>query len=141
MPITVLIVDDSAASRQVIAYHLRQAGCAIAGEASTAADALALTRELHPNIVSLDLMMPVKDGLDSMALVRAIKKETPQTAFIVVSVISSEKMRRDFIQEGVFAYVVKPFNDFAMRAIAVKLRRTFPELGHVKGWERSTSGH
>ena len=132
MSVTAAVVDDSAAARQIISYHLRQAGCTIVGEAANAADALKLLRELRPNIVSLDLMMPVKDDLDSLALVRAIKKEAPQTAVIVVSVIPSEKIRRDFIEEGVFAYIVKPFNDFALDTIRLKLRRAFPELAAVR---------
>lgn len=132
MSVTALVVDDSAAARQIIGYHLRQVGCTIVGEAANAADALKLSRELKPNILSLDLIMPVKDDLDSLALVRVIKKEAPDTAIIVVSVIPSEKIRRDFAEEGVFAYIVKPFNDFALDTIRLKLRRTFPELGAVK---------
>jgi DNA-binding response OmpR family regulator len=128
MAVTALVVDDSAAARQIITYHLRQAGCTIAGEAANAADAIKLMRDLRPNIVCLDLMMPVRDNFDSLALVRAIKKEASKTAIIVVSVIPSEKIRRDFIEEGVFAYIVKPFNDYALDAIRLKLRRAFPEL-------------
>jgi CheY-like chemotaxis protein len=132
MSVTALVVDDSAAARQIISYHLRQAGCTIVGGAANAADALTLLRELRPNILSLDLMMPVKNNLDSLALVRAIKREAPQTAIIVVSVIPSEKIRRDFIEEGVFAYIIKPFNDFALDSIRLKLRRAFPELAAVR---------
>ena len=132
MPVTALVVDDSAAARQIIGYHLRQAGCTIVGEAANAADALKLERELKPNIVSLDLIMPTKDDLDSLALVRKIKKEAPDLAIIVVSVMPSEKIRHDYIDEGVFAYIVKPFNDYALDTIRLKLRRTFPELAAVK---------
>ncbi len=132
MPVTALVVDDSATARQVIGYHLRQAGCAIVGEAANAADALRLMRELKPKIVSLDLIMPLKDGIDSLALVRTIKKEAPHTAIIVVSVIPSESIRSDYLREGIFAYIVKPFNDYALDTIRLKLRRTFPELAAVK---------
>ncbi len=132
MAITALVVDDSAAARQVIGYHLRQAGCTIAGEAANAADALELLRELKPNILCLDLMMPTKDDIDSLAVVRTLKKEAPETAIIVISVIPSEKTRQDYLKEGVFAYIVKPFNDFALKAIRHRLKRTFPELSAVK---------
>jgi two-component system, chemotaxis family, chemotaxis protein CheY len=132
MAVTALVVDDSAAARQIIGYHLRQAGCTIAGEAANASDALKLVRELKPNIVSLDLIMPTRDGIDSLALVRTIKKEAPDVAIIVVSVIPSERIRHDYIEEGVFAYIVKPFNDYALDNIRLKLRRTFPELGAVR---------
>jgi len=132
MSVTAVVVDDSAAARLMIGYHLREAGCTISGEAASAADALKLVRELKPNIVSLDLMMPIKDDFDSLALVRTIKKEAPEVAIIVVSVIPSERTRLDFIEEGVFAYIVKPFNDYAVGAIRLKLRRAFPELAAVR---------
>lgn len=132
MPVTALVVDDSAAARQIISYHLRQAGCTIAGEAANAADALTLVRELKPNIVSLDLIMPAKDSIDSLALVRAIKKEAPDVAIIVVSILPSERIRSDYLKEGVFAYIVKPFNDYALDTIRLKLKRTFPELAAVR---------
>ncbi len=132
MPVNVLIVDDSPTARHIIAYHLRDAGCKVVGEAENAADALALVRELKPDIVTLDLMMPVKDGFDSKALVRIIKKEAPATKIIVVSIISYESVQREFKDEGVFAYVVKPFNEFAMRTIKLKLKRAFPELAGIK---------
>ncbi len=132
MPVTALVVDDSAAARQVIGYHLRQAGCTIVGEAANAADALRLMRELKPNIVSLDLIMPTKEDIDSLTLVRTIKKEAPEVAIIVVSVIPSERIRHDYLAEGVFAYIVKPFNDYALDTIRLKLRRTFPALAAVK---------
>jgi len=132
MSVSALVVDDSKAARQMIGYHLRQAGCTIIGEAANAADALKLVRELKPNIVSLDLMMPIKDDFDSLALLRTIKKEAPEVAIIVVSVMPSEKIRRDFIEEGIFAYIVKPFNDYTLDTIRLKLRRTFPELAAVR---------
>jgi two-component system, chemotaxis family, chemotaxis protein CheY len=132
MPVTAVVVDDSAAARQIVGYHLEHAGCTIMGEAANAADALTVVRELGPDIVSLDLVMPVKDDFDSQALVRAIKKESPRTAIIVVSVIPSERVRQDYMDEGVFAYVVKPFNDYALDRLRLKLKRTFPELAAVK---------
>jgi two-component system, chemotaxis family, chemotaxis protein CheY len=132
MSVTALIVDDSATARQIISYHLNKAGCKIVGEAANAADALKLFHELRPNIISLDLMMPNKDDIDSLAVVRAVKREAPEVAIIVVSVLPSEKIRREFIEEGIFAYIVKPFNDYAVDNIRVKLKRAFPELSAAR---------
>ncbi len=71
MSVTALVVDDSAAASQMIGYHLHQPGCTTIGEAlANATDALKRLRELKLNIVSLDLMIPIKDDFDSLALVR-----------------------------------------------------------------------
>jgi two-component system chemotaxis response regulator CheY len=132
MSVTAVVVDDSATARQLISYHLHKAGCAMVGEATNAADALKLLRDIKPDIVTVDLMMPNKDNLDSMALVQAIKKEMPAVAIIVVSVIPFDKVRQSFIEEGVFAYIVKPFNDYAVEFLRAKLRRAFPELAAAR---------
>lgn len=132
MPVTALLIDDSATARQMIAYHLHQVGCDIVGEAETAAEGLKLFNELKPKLVTLDLMMPKKDGFEAMALVDAIKQEAPETAIIVVTVISFEKIRTKFLNKGVLAYVIKPFNRYTLESLEVKLNRRFPELLYAK---------
>ncbi len=132
MAVTALIVDDSAVARRLASYHLRRAGCTVVGEAASAFEALESFHRLKPNIITLDLVMPIKDEVDSMAVVRAVKKEVPETAIIVVSVIPSEKVQQDFFTEGVFGYVVKPFNDDALETLRPKLERAFPELAAHK---------
>jgi two-component system, chemotaxis family, chemotaxis protein CheY len=128
MSVTALVVDDSAAARQTIIYYLRLRGCTIVGEAGNGADAIRLFQELKPNLVTLDLMMPIKNEIDSLTALRVMKNEAPHAAIIVVSAIPFENSRRSFIDEGVFAYLVKPFNDYALSKIRHKLERAFPEL-------------
>jgi CheY-like chemotaxis protein len=128
MSVTALVVDDSAAARQITSYYLRTAGCTIAAEAKTALDGLELFRHHHPNVVTLDLMMPRHFNIDSMVLLRAMKRELPEVAVIVVSVIPFEKTRDEFLQHGVIAYVVKPLNDFSFQPVHRKLVQAFPEL-------------
>lgn len=128
MAVTALIVDDSATARQIIGYHIRRVGCRIVGEAGTAADALRLLREVEPNIITLDLILPVRDGIDSLSLLRTARREAPGIAIIVVSVIPSEKVRQDFIHEGAFEYVIKPFTEYTLGSMRLKLKRAFPEL-------------
>jgi two-component system chemotaxis response regulator CheY len=133
MPITALLIDDSEASRKLIGAELRQIGCAVVGEATKAADGLKLFTKLRPNLVTLDLMMPTKDNVGPLVLVRKIKNEDPKTAIIVVSVVQSGKIAGSFAVEGVLAYVNKPFNNCALESLRLNLRRIFPELGEV-GW-------
>jgi len=128
MSVTALIVDDSATARQIISYHLREAGCTIIGEAANATTALKLFRERKPAVVTLDLMMPRILNVDSMALLRTMKREMPEVAVIVVSVIPFEKTRNDFLEQGVLAYVRKPVNDSTFEPVRIKLRQVFPEL-------------
>jgi len=128
MSVTALVVDDSAAARQITSYFLRAAGCTIAAEAKSALEGLELFRHHRPNVVTLDLLMPRHFNIDSMVLLRTMKRELPEVAVIVVSVIPFEKTRDEFLQHGVIAYVVKPLNDFSFQPVRRKLVQAFPEL-------------
>jgi len=128
MSVTALVVDDSAAARQIIAYYLREAGCAVAGEAKNALQGLELFRKHRPNVVTLDLMMPKVFNIDSAVLLTAMKHEMPEVAVIVVTIIPFEKAREEFLARGVMEYVVKPLNDFSFEPVRKKLLGAFPEL-------------
>lgn len=128
MPVNTLIVDDSNMVSQIIRYHLEEIGCSVVGVARNAAEALRLFRELSPKLITLDLMMPKVEGMDAMMLLRTVKKEAPDTVVIVASIIPFQKTQDDFRQEGVLAYVVKPFNQYSFEPAKIKLMRAFPEL-------------
>jgi two-component system, chemotaxis family, chemotaxis protein CheY len=128
MSVNALVVDDSAAARQITSYYLRAAGCVVVAQATDALKGLDLFRQHRPNLVTLDLMMPRHFNVDSMVLLRTMKREMPEVAVIVVSVIPFEKTRKDFLQEGVLAYVLKPLTDRSFEPVRTKLMQTFPEL-------------
>jgi two-component system, chemotaxis family, chemotaxis protein CheY len=128
MSVNALVVDDSAAARQITSYYLSAAGCVVVAQATDALKGLDLFRQHRPNLVTLDLMMPRHFNVDSMVLLHTMKREMPELAVIVVSVIPFEKTRKDFLQEGVLAYVVKPLTDRSFEPVRTKLMQTFPEL-------------
>jgi CheY-like chemotaxis protein len=128
MSVSALVVDDSAAARQIISYYLREAGCTIVGGAKNAVEGIELFRRHRANVVTLDLMMPKHFNVDSMVLLTAMKREMPEVAVIVVSVIPFEKTREEFLVRGVLEYVVKPLNDFSFQPVRRKLMKSFPEL-------------
>ena len=126
MTIPALIIDDSPFARKIIRHHLIKLGCHIEGEAENAAQGLRLFRELKPKLVTLDVMMPERDGIDSVAAFRTMRKESPETAIVVVSVVPFEKTRDTFLNEGAIAYVIKPFGQFSFEPVRQKLQRAFP---------------
>jgi two-component system chemotaxis response regulator CheY len=132
MAVNALIVDDSAFAREVIAYHLRETRCTIVGEANNAADGLKLFRKLNPDIVTVDLLMPISENVDAATLVKTMKQERPRVAIIVVSTVPFEKTMQDFLDQGVLAYIVKPFTEYSFRNTQVKLSREFPELANSR---------
>ncbi len=128
MPIKALIVDDSSTAREYIKYQLVKMGCVVAGEAANAADGLNLFRELAPDIVTLDLVMPPHETMNAMTALRAMKNETPDTVIIVVSAVSSSTSVKEFLREGVFDYIVKPLSQYSFNPLVPKLQKCFSEL-------------
>jgi two-component system chemotaxis response regulator CheY len=121
-----LIIDDSPFARKIIRHHLVKLGFHVVGEADNAAQGLRLFRELKPRLVTLDVMMPEREGTSSLAAFRTIRSEAPETAVVVVSVVPFEKTRDTFLNEGAKAYVIKPFNQFSFEPVRQKLQRIFP---------------
>jgi DNA-binding NarL/FixJ family response regulator len=127
VPVPALIIDDSPFARKIIRHHLVKLGFKVVGEAETAAQGLKLFRELKPGLVTLDVMMPEHEGVTSLSAFRAIRKEAPDSAVVVVSAVPFEKTRETYLQEGALAYLIKPFGQFSFEPVRQKLLRMFPE--------------
>jgi two-component system, chemotaxis family, chemotaxis protein CheY len=126
--VRLLIVDDSPFARKVIRHHLESSGCTVVGEAENGAQAVRMFKELHPDLVTLDVMMPVIEGVDSLAAFRAMRKQNPHVAVLVVSAIPFEKTRNTFMEEGALGYMIKPFTKYSFDQIRMRLARVFPEV-------------
>jgi DNA-binding NarL/FixJ family response regulator len=100
----VLVVDDHAMLREALAELLEQAGFEVVGEAGDGADAVALAKQLDPDVVLMDLRMPVLSGLDAAPL---IKEACPATQVVLLSAFESPALERQAEEAGCFAYLVK----------------------------------
>ena len=70
MSVEALIIDDSPVARRIIRHHLEQIGCKVVGEAENGFQGLNLFRELKPDLVTLDLIMPTFQGIDASEVFR-----------------------------------------------------------------------
>jgi CheY-like chemotaxis protein len=104
----VLVVDDDDVIRQLIRVNLELEGFEV-HTAHDGEDALAKARELQPDVITLDIMMPRLDGWDAAAKLRA----DPQTCAIKVVLLSARAQEADLRKGsriGVDAYLTKPFD-------------------------------
>src|SRR5262249_35594148 len=99
----VLIVDDDATVRELVARHLERAGFAVA-TAKGGQEALRLARELRPAAVTLDIMMPDLDGWTGLA---AMKGDPSLAGIPVVLMTIVEEKNRGYAL-GAADYLVKP---------------------------------
>lgn len=105
MPIRILIVDDHAVVRQGLKMFLGlDPELEIIGEAVDGKQALHMARELKPDVVLMDLLMPVMDGIQATAAVRA---ELPDTEVIALTSVLEDSSVVGAIRAGAIGYLLK----------------------------------
>jgi len=102
----VLIVDDAAFMRMTIRKILEADGYTIAGEADNGEDAVKKYKELLPDVVLLDITMPVMNGVDAL---KEIKKFDEKARVVICSAMGQQAMVAQAIQNGARDFIVKPF--------------------------------
>jgi DNA-binding NarL/FixJ family response regulator len=100
----VLLADDHIRLREALRDLLEETGFEVVGESGDGADAVAMARQLEPDIVVIDLRMPVLNGLDAT---RLIKDGRSATQVVVLSAFESPELERQAREAGAFAYLDK----------------------------------
>ncbi|MFD1360349.1 response regulator [Lentibacillus salinarum] len=102
----ILIVDDAAFMRMMIKDILDKNDFEVVGEAQDGQQAVDQYKELRPDLVTLDITMPEKDGLTALKEIREID---PDANVIMCSAMGQQAMVIDAIQAGAKDFIVKPF--------------------------------
>ncbi|MDI9477287.1 MAG: response regulator [Bacillota bacterium] len=114
----VLIVDDAAFMRLNLKNILKE-NYEIAGEAENGQQAVEMYQELKPDFVTMDITMPIMDGLEA---IKAIKDFDPEANIIVCSAMGQQKMIIKAIEAGAKDFIVKPFKEQRVLEAIEKLR-------------------
>jgi two-component system, chemotaxis family, chemotaxis protein CheY len=104
----ILIVDDAPVVRLVLRNILEGNGYEVVGEAANGQEGVSKFKELKPDLVTMDIVMPEMNGID------ALKKilESDKTAkVIMVTAIDQRTYLLEAINAGAYDYIVKPFED------------------------------
>lgn len=107
MPHKVLIVDDAAFSRTTLKDILVSAGFEVAGLAQDGDEGVFLYEILRPDVVTMDLVMPRRDGLSA---IRAIKEFDTHAQIVVCSALTDAKNVREALLAGARDFIVKPYD-------------------------------
>ncbi|MDQ6887910.1 MAG: response regulator [Gemmatimonadota bacterium] len=106
MPQSVLVCDDAIFMRTMISDILQQFGYEIVGEAETGVQAIAKYKELRPDLVTMDIVMPDMGGIDA---VREITRFDANARILMCSAMGQQALVVEAIQAGAKDFVVKPF--------------------------------
>lgn len=105
MPIRILVVDDHAVVRQGVRMFLRtDRELKIVGEAVDGEEAVRLAHELKPDVVLMDLLMPVMDGIAATA---AIRQELPEVEILALTSVVDQDAVVGAIRAGAIGYILK----------------------------------
>lgn len=109
-PIRVLVVDDSVVVRRLVSDALAESpGIEVVGVASNGKLALERMEQLKPDLVTLDVEMPVMDGLETL---KALRERWPRLPVIMFSTLTERggRITLEALQRGASDYVTKPAN-------------------------------
>lgn len=119
MKLRVLIVDDAIFMRKMISDILVENGMEIVGEADTGAKAIERFKELRPDLVTMDIIMPEMNGIDA---VRKILEFDAQARIVMCSALGQQALVQEALVAGAKDFLIKPFN--AARVVEVIARVT-----------------
>ena len=124
----IVLADDEALIRLDLREMLMEAGHEIVGEAADGQEAVRLAQELRPDIVIMDVKMPVMDGLAAAKQIT----EAEIAPVLLLTAYSQQDIVARATEAGVIAYLVKPVREqqlFPAVEVAVSRFRAWQELG------------
>lgn len=130
MTIRIVIADDHKVVRQGLHLFLHvDPELVIVGEATNGSEALALARELRPDVVLMDVLMP---GMDGIAATRAIRHELPETEVLALTSVVEDASVIEIMRAGAIGYLLKNVDSEelckAIHAAAVGRVQLAPEV-------------
>ncbi len=114
----ILIVDDSRTSRKILKGILENAGYEVVGEATNGQEGYERYVELMPDIVTMDITMPVLDGIEAL---KKIKSEYPEAKVVMVTAAGQKTKMVEAVQNGANEFVSKPFEPEQLKMIIDKV--------------------
>ena len=106
MKARVLIADDASFMRQMIREIIEPEGYEVVGEATDGVEAVEQYESLHPDLVTMDIVMPKRSGIDA---VRGIMEKSPGACVVMCSALGQETLVMEALQAGAKDFIVKPF--------------------------------
>jgi two-component system, chemotaxis family, chemotaxis protein CheY len=120
----IMIVDDAIFMRQMLAKILVAEGYEICGEASSATEAVEKYKRIKPDLVTMDIVMPMMEELDGIGAVREIIKIDPQARIVICSVMGQQSLVVEAIRAGAKDFVTKPVQPVRLLEAVRNILRT-----------------
>ncbi|MBI2871960.1 MAG: response regulator transcription factor [Chloroflexi bacterium] len=124
----VLLADDHALFRAGLASLLKAWGLEVVGQAGNGEEAIAMARELHPDLIFMDIHMPAPNGLEAT---RAIKTELPDIKVVILTVSDDEQDLFEAVKSGAEGYLLKNLREEEFADLVSRLSRGEPVMSPI----------
>ena len=114
----VLLVDDSPMIQNLLAKTLEKNGYEVCGKAKNGREGVELFQALNPDLVFMDITMPIMDGLEAAG---NIKANNPNAKVIMLSAMGDEEVVQQAHSLGIDIFLKKPFDDYKIISAISKL--------------------
>jgi two-component system, response regulator PdtaR len=103
----ILVIDDEPITRMDIREMLQEVGYDVVAEGRNGKEAIELTQKWKPNLIIMDVKMPIMDGLKATKIIR----DTSNSAVLLLTAYSQREMLVEAERAGVCGYLVKPVSE------------------------------
>lgn len=117
----ILIADDAKFMRITLSTMLSKDNHEIIGEAVNGEEAIKLFKKLHPDLITMDITMPIVNGIDA---IKEIIKLDHEAKIIVCSAMGQQKVVVEAIEAGAKDFIVKPFDEHSVLATINRVLNT-----------------
>lgn len=108
MSLRVMIVDDALFMRNMLKDLCVRAGFEVVAEVESGEDALSAYRTHRPDLVTMDIVMPRRSGIEAL---QDIMAEDPQACVVMVSALGQDTLVVEAVEAGARDFIVKPFKE------------------------------
>ena len=114
MALKVMICDDAGFVREILTQAILELGHQVVGEARDGVEAVRIALKLKPDVVLMDLVLPLKNGAEAA---RDIKAGLESVKIVVLSTVDEDFLRSKAEEIGCDAYLPKPFTKMQLKVI------------------------
>ena len=108
MSLKVMVVDDALFMRNMIKDIFTRAGYEVVAEAENGEMAVAMYPEVKPDLVTMDIVMPKKSGIEAL---QEIMAADPDACIVMVSALGQDSLVLEAVESGAKDFIVKPFKE------------------------------
>ena len=108
MALRVMVVDDALFMRNMLKDIFVRAGYEVVAEAENGETALELYQQSHPDLVTMDIVMPRKSGIEALQEIMACD---PEACVVMVSALGQDSLVLEAVEAGAKDFIVKPFKE------------------------------